>query len=118
MSAARQAGKPQSRGYHHARVQAAKLHQKAARQNTHAARVWARRVVDDHQVIAVEDFRPLFLAKSTLARKAADAAIGAAKRELIERPAGGPEGGAGPARLHHDDLRGVRNERQGTPRAG
>ncbi|MET7770773.1 hypothetical protein [Nocardia sp. NPDC005366] len=35
--------------------------------------------------IAVEDFKPLFLAKSTLARKAADAAIGAAKRELIER---------------------------------
>ncbi len=32
-----------------------------------------------------EDFKPTFLAKSTMARKAADAAIGAAKRELIEQ---------------------------------
>jgi len=66
-------------------AQAAKLHKKAARQNTHAARVWAKRVADGHQVIAVEDFKPKFLARSTMARKAADAAIGAAKRELIER---------------------------------
>jgi putative transposase len=36
-------------------------------------------------VIAVEDFRPQFLAKSSMACKAADAAVGAAKRELIER---------------------------------
>ena len=34
--------------------------------------------------MAVEDFRPKFLAKSTMARKAADAAIGATKRALIE----------------------------------
>jgi putative transposase len=50
--------------------------------------MWARRVVANHQTIAVEDFRPRFLARSTMARKAADAAIGAigaAKRELIER---------------------------------
>jgi transposase len=39
----------------------------------------------DRQIIAVEDFKPAFLAKSTMARKAADGAIGAAKRELIER---------------------------------
>ncbi len=81
----RRHGQPQSNGYRRARQEAAKLHKKAARQNTHAARTWARRVVDDHQVIAVEDFRPRFLARSTMARKAADAAIGAAKRELIER---------------------------------
>ncbi|WP_062978083.1 RNA-guided endonuclease InsQ/TnpB family protein [Nocardia flavorosea] len=78
-------GQVQSNGYQQARREAARLHKKAARQNTHAARVWARRVVADHQVIAVEDFKPKFLARSTMARKAADAAIGAAKRELIER---------------------------------
>jgi putative transposase len=78
-------GQSPSKGYERARRQAAKLHKKAARQNTHFARVWARRVVADHQVIAVEDFRPQFLAKSSMARKAADAAVGAAKRELIER---------------------------------
>jgi putative transposase len=74
-----------SKGYQRARRQTAKVHKKAARQNTHAARMWARRVVANHQTIAVEDFRPRFLARSTMARKAADAAIGAAKRGLIER---------------------------------
>ena len=72
-------------GYRRARLATAKLHKKAARQNAHAARTWAQRVVADHQVIAVEDFKPKFLTRSTMARKAADAAIGAAKRELIER---------------------------------
>lgn len=78
-------GQAPSKGYQQARREAARLHKKAARQNTHAARVWARRVVADHQTIAVEDFEPKFLARSSMARKAADAAIGAAKRELIER---------------------------------
>ncbi|MFI6314062.1 RNA-guided endonuclease InsQ/TnpB family protein [Nocardia fusca] len=78
-------GHTPSGGYQRARREAARLHKKAARQNTHAARVWARRVVADHRTIAVEDFEPKFLARSSMARKAADAAIGAAKRELIER---------------------------------
>ncbi|MGW0173400.1 RNA-guided endonuclease InsQ/TnpB family protein [Rhodococcus sp. NPDC003322] len=77
--------KPQSKGYERAKREAAKLHKKAARQTRHASRVWAKRVVDNHSVIAVEDFTPKFLTKSTMARKAADAAIGAAKRELLER---------------------------------
>ncbi|MFQ6398599.1 RNA-guided endonuclease InsQ/TnpB family protein [Nocardia sp. KC 131] len=72
---------PQSRGYKRAAHEAAKLHKKAARQNS---RVWAKRVVAEHGLIAVEDFKPKFLAKATLARKAADAAIGAAKRVLVE----------------------------------
>lgn len=78
-------GRPNSRGYVDAKRQAARLAKKAARQNTHASRVWAKRVADRYDLIAVEDFKPVFLAKSTMARKAADAAIGAAKRELIER---------------------------------
>ncbi|MET7773850.1 transposase [Nocardia sp. NPDC005366] len=78
-------GRPGSRGDAEAKRQAAKLAKKAARQNVHGSRVWARRVVERHDLIAVEDFEPVFLAKSTMARKAADAAIGAAKRELIER---------------------------------
>ena len=78
-------GLPASKGYQRARRETAKLHKKAARQNTHTARVWAKRVVDRHQVIAVEDFKPTFLSRSTMARKAADAAIGTAKREVVER---------------------------------
>ena len=78
-------GQAPSKGYRRARLSAAKLHKKAARQNVHVTRQWVRGVVANHQIIAVEDFKPQFLARSTMARKAADAAIGAAKRELIER---------------------------------
>ncbi|SEK51384.1 RNA-guided endonuclease InsQ/TnpB family protein [Rhodococcus maanshanensis] len=75
----------QSNGYQRAKRGAAKLHKKAVRQTEHDSRMWAKRVVERHDLIAVEDFKPRFLAKSTMARKAADAAIGAAKRELIKR---------------------------------
>jgi putative transposase len=78
-------GQAPSKGYQHARRQVARLYKKAARQNTHDARQWARRVVDNHAVIAVEDFKPRFLTRSSMARNVADAAIGAAKRELVER---------------------------------
>jgi len=81
----RKGGKVQSNRYRDARREAARLHKKAARQTQHDSRVWARRVVEGHATIAVEDFKPKFLAKSTMARKAADAAIGAAKRELLDR---------------------------------
>lgn len=77
-------GQAASRGYRQARARAAKLHKKIARQRQDAARKWAKRVVTDHDTIAVEDFRPKFLAKTTMARKAADAAVGATKTALIE----------------------------------
>ena len=80
-----QRGHAISKGYRRAKRQAAQIEKKAARQNTHDARVWAKRVTDHHTLIAVEDFKPKFLAKSRMARKAADAAIGACKRELIDR---------------------------------
>ncbi|MFF2212348.1 RNA-guided endonuclease InsQ/TnpB family protein [Streptomyces antibioticus] len=77
-------GQAASRGYRQAQQQAAKLHKKVARRRQDTARKWAKRVVTDHDVIAVENFRPKFLAKTTLARKAADAAISATKQALIE----------------------------------
>ncbi|MFR9758251.1 RNA-guided endonuclease InsQ/TnpB family protein, partial [Streptomyces sp. TR06-5] len=77
-------GQAASQGYRHAQAQTAKLHKKVARQRQDTARKWAKRVVTDHDAIAVEDFRPKFLAKTTMARKAADAAIGATKTALIE----------------------------------
>ncbi|MBA8954681.1 putative transposase [Actinomadura namibiensis] len=76
-------GQAASRGYQRAARRAAKLHRKVRRQRVDDARKWAKRVVTDHDRIAVEDFRPRFLAKTTLARKAADAAIGTAKAELV-----------------------------------
>ena len=78
-------GRAPTKGYERAKRRVARLHRRAARQNAHNAQVWAKAVVDHHQLIAVEDFRPRFLARSTMARKAADAAIGTAKRILIER---------------------------------
>jgi putative transposase len=77
-------GKAASRGYRWAKRQAAKLHKKIARQRQDTGRKWAKRVVRDHDAVAVEDFRPRFLARSTMASKAADAAIGATKQALIE----------------------------------
>ncbi len=76
--------RPDTAGYHKARTAAAKVHKKAARQRQDSARKWAKRVVRDHDTLAVEDFRPQFPARSTMARKAADAAITAAKTALSE----------------------------------
>ncbi|MCX4669573.1 transposase [Streptomyces sp. NBC_01381] len=72
-----------SKGYREAKHLRAKAHQKAARQREDTGRKWAKKVVRDHDALAVEDFKPKFLAKTTMARKAADAAIGATKATLI-----------------------------------
>jgi putative transposase len=80
-------GKAASAGYNRARRQAAKAHAKVAAQRQDTARKWAKSVARDHDAIAAEDFRPRFLAKSTMARKAADAAIGTAKKSLLEMAA-------------------------------
>ncbi|HEU5028133.1 MAG TPA: transposase [Spirillospora sp.] len=77
-------GKARSKGYREAQRQAAKACKKAARQRRDDARKWAKKVLRDHDAVAVEDFRPRFLAKSSMARKAADAAIGETKKALIE----------------------------------
>ncbi|MFI6000575.1 RNA-guided endonuclease InsQ/TnpB family protein [Streptomyces sp. NPDC051366] len=77
-------GKPGSKGYQRAKKRVAKIHKKVARQRQDTGRKWAKRVVRDHDALAVEDFRPKFLAKSTMARKAADAAISATKTALVE----------------------------------
>ncbi|MEU6857988.1 transposase [Glycomyces sp. NPDC046736] len=83
-----------SRSYLAVRSQVAKLHKKVARQRRDTARKWAKRLVREFDSLAVEDFRPKFLASSMLARKAADAAITTTKAELIHM-----------ARKHCRDLR-------------
>ncbi|MEV6973022.1 transposase [Kitasatospora sp. NPDC093806] len=77
-------GKAASNGYKQAKRLRAKAYRKVADQRQDTARKWAKAVVRDHDALAVEDFKPRFLAKTTMARKAADAAIGATKRALIE----------------------------------
>jgi putative transposase len=77
-------GQAASSGYREAKKLRAKAYKKVARQRQDTARKWAKAVVRDHDAIAVEDFRPKFLARTTMARKAADAAIGATKTALTE----------------------------------
>lgn len=74
---------PASKGYKQAKLQTAKIYQSIANQRQDTARKWAKKIIQNHGFIAVEDFKPAFLAKSTMAKKAADAMIGATKRELI-----------------------------------
>lgn len=76
-------GQAESHGYRLAKFKAARAQKKVARKRQDDGRKWAKKLVTEHQFIAVEDFKPKFLAKSTMARKAADAAIGATKAELI-----------------------------------
>ncbi|WP_416984581.1 RNA-guided endonuclease InsQ/TnpB family protein [Streptomyces sp. T028] len=77
-------GQPASKGYREAKHLRAKTYKKAARQRQDTGRKWAKKVVRDHDAVAVEDFKPKFLSRTTMARKAADAAIGATKQALIE----------------------------------
>ena len=89
--------RPDTAGYRKARKAAAKVSKKIARQRQDTGRMgspllgacrraWgrAKNVVRDHDALAVEDFGPKFLAKTTMARKAADAAIAATKTALVE----------------------------------
>lgn len=77
-------GQASSKGFRDAKRLCVKLHKKIARQRQDTGRKWAKRVVLDHDALAVEDFKPRFLAKTKMARKAADAAIGATKTALID----------------------------------
>jgi putative transposase len=77
-------GERASKGYLGAKRVAAKLSKKIGRQRQDTARKWATKVVANHGALAVEDFKPRFLAKSRMARKSADGAIGATKATLIE----------------------------------
>ncbi|MFE3409037.1 RNA-guided endonuclease InsQ/TnpB family protein [Streptomyces mirabilis] len=77
-------GQAASKGYREAKHLRAKACKKVARQRQDTGRRWAKRVVTDHDAVAVEDFRPKFLARTSMAGKAADAAIGATKRALTE----------------------------------
>jgi putative transposase len=79
------AGQSSSGGYKTAKRAVAKQHAHVAAQRADTGRKWAKAVVADFDQIAVEDFRPKFLAKTTMARKAADGAIAATKRALIEQ---------------------------------
>jgi putative transposase len=68
MARRHRANRAQSNGYARARHDAAVLHKKGARQVQYDARIWAKRIVEAHQLIAVEDFKPTFLAMALTGR--------------------------------------------------
>lgn len=78
-------GKTGSRGYKAAKRQVARAHRKVKRQRAHDAHQWANRVVRENDLVAVEDFKPKFLSRSTMARKAADNGVGILKSTLVEK---------------------------------
>ena len=79
----RRRGQPSTAGYKRASQRVARLHAKVKEQRRDEARKWAITVVRSHDVIAIEDFKPRFLAANRrLARKGLDARIGAARRAL------------------------------------
>ncbi|WP_245567222.1 RNA-guided endonuclease InsQ/TnpB family protein [Nocardia vinacea] len=84
MARRRKYGQPASNSYKAAKRKVAKAYKKVVRQRQDYGRKWAKRVVQDFDKLAVEDFKPRFLARSTMAKKAHDAAIGATKTALIE----------------------------------
>jgi putative transposase len=53
------------------------------RQREDDARKWANHVTKSHGFIAIENFKPSFLAQTSMAKKSADGAIGLLKRTLI-----------------------------------
>jgi putative transposase len=62
-------GQAASKGYREAKHLRAKACKKVARQRQDTGRKWAKRVVTDHDAVAVEDFRPKFLARTSMARR-------------------------------------------------
>ena len=71
--------------YRKTKKKAAKLQRRVKNQRKEQSRKWAQRVAKNHSIIAVEDFKPKFLASNkTLAKKSSDNAIGMVKRELNE----------------------------------
>lgn len=73
-----------SKGRKAAKKAVAKVHAKVARQRKDRAFKWSRKVVTRFGHIAIEDFKPKFLSKSTMAKKAADGAVGMTKNILIK----------------------------------
>lgn len=66
----------QSRGYKKALRQYRELKRRITAQRKDAANKWAVKVCRNSDAIASEDFKPKFLSRTTMARKAQDAAIG------------------------------------------
>lgn len=69
--------------YAAAQKRAARLHRKATRQASDAAYKWAHKVCREADTLCIEDFKPKFLASTTMARKASEARVGTVKSTLL-----------------------------------
>ncbi len=73
-----------SKGYFTAKLKVSRIQSGIARQRRDRAFKWARKIVNNFGQIAIEDFKPKFLAKSSMAKKATDGAVGMTKQILID----------------------------------
>jgi len=71
-----------SNGRRKVRKKVSKIHLRRKRQRKDRAFKWARLLVSNFSHIAIEDFKPKFLARTTMAKKAADGAVGMTKKIL------------------------------------
>jgi len=76
-------GQPASKGYVTAKREVARLHRRVAWQRQDDQFKWAFRVVHCYGRVALEDFRPKFLSRTSMARKASDGAIAAMMFVLV-----------------------------------
>jgi putative transposase len=67
------------------RKRVAKLQRSLGRQRKDSINKWVNGVVQRYHYIAIEDFKPTFLTKSTMSKQASDNSIGLAKHTLISK---------------------------------
>lgn len=76
--------KAETQAYNRAKMKAAREHRAARYQREGRGRQWANQVAKTHRFVAAEDFKPKFLAATTMAKKMHNAAIGTFKHYLQE----------------------------------
>lgn len=69
--------------YAKAKKRAAKIHRTVRWQRQEQSRAWAQDVAKNFSHVAVEDFKPRFLSRSRMAKKATENSVGMVKRELV-----------------------------------
>lgn len=72
----------EQKAYRRAKKRAAREQRRVRWQRRERSRKWAQKVASAHRDVAVEDFKPKFLARSTMARKMHNAAVSSLRREL------------------------------------
>lgn len=80
----KQRDRAEQQAYKRAKKKAARQYRSMSYKRQERGRQWANTVAKTHRYVAVEDFKPKFLGKTTMAKKMHDASIGSFKKYLKE----------------------------------